>query len=73
MFSIFKQRRELLEENRLLKMRLEWESAMSDQYLGAISAYRSAIHKLHMDGVINEEQFKSFFAEVEKYQNKQQA
>lgn len=72
MFSIFKQRKELRDELELTKMRLAWEMEASDKYLGMVTAYKSAIHNLHMNGVINEEQFKAFFAEVDKHQNAQQ-
>lgn len=72
MFSIFKQRQELKDELTAVKMRLGWVEEMNDKYLGVISAYKSAIHKLHSDGVINAEQFQKFYDEVEKYQNMQQ-
>lgn len=71
MLSIFKQRKELQEELDLTKIRLERASEMADKYLGMVTAYRSAIHKLQADGAISEEQFKAFFAEADKFQNMQ--
>lgn len=65
MFSIFKQRKEL----ETMKSRLRTANEISDHYCGWVSAYRFAIHKLHIEGAIDEKQYEKFFAEAEKYHN----
>lgn len=69
MFRFFKRRKELTEELELTKIRLDRANEMVDEYRDMVIAYRSAIHQLQEDGVIDEEQLKAFFAEADKYQN----
>lgn len=72
MFNILKRRKELTEELELTTIRLERADEMADKYLGMVTAYKLAIHKLQADGVITEEQLKAFFAEADKFENMQQ-